>query len=159
MSAFILGEDTLDLLVTAGIWGVGDDARLRVFHGDQHHTFSRYEDADKLGSILKTANYESVNYRYKETTPCEPYHHRGADIAPFLGGKVISWGQVLQAVRCYEYQSCEAPTWGDSLAKAICSAITRKVCGRIADEDEAEWEWTREHAEEIKNTIREGLKS
>ena len=159
MSAFIIGEDMLDLLVTAGVWGVGDDARLRFFHEDQYHTFNKYEDGDALGQILKTANYESVNYRYKEETPVETYRHMGSDITPFLGGAVISWGQVLQAVRCYEYQSCEAPTWDGSLAKAICSAITRKVCGRIADEADAEWEWTREHAKEIRDTIKEGLKS
>ena len=159
MSAFILGDDTIDLLVTAGVRGVGLDARLSVYHGDKHHYWSRYEDTDSLGALLKTANYESVNYRYQEETPCEAYHYNGNGIVPYLGSPVISWGQVLQAVRCYEYQSCEAPTWGESLAKAVCGAIRRKVCGIIADEAGAEWDWSREHAEEIMNTIREGLKS
>jgi hypothetical protein len=159
MSAFILGDDTIDLLVTAGVRGVGLDARLAVYHGDKMHYWSRYEDTDSLGSLLKTANYESVNYRYKEATPCEAYHWNPNGILPYIGGRVISWGQVLQAVRCYEYQSCEAPTWETSLAKAVCGAIRLKVCGIIADEAGAEWEWRREHAEEIMNTIREGLKS
>ena len=159
MSAFILGDDTIDLLVTAGVRGVGLDARLGVYQAGAMLYFSRYEDTDHLGSVLKSANYESVNYRYKEATPCEAYHYNGNEIVPYLGGSVISWGQVLQAVRCYEYQSCEAPTWETSLAKAICSAIRLKVCGIIADEAGAEWDWRREHAEEIMNEIREGLKS
>lgn len=159
MSAYILGDDTIDLLVTAGVRGVGLDARLGVFHEGDWRIWSRYEDTDSLGSLLKTANYESVNYRYQETTPCEAYHYNGDGIVPYLGASVISWGQVLQAVRCYEYQSCEAPTWDSSLAKAVCDAIRRKVCGIIADEAGAEWDWRREHAEEIMNTIKEGLKS
>ena len=159
MSAFILGDDTIDLLVTAGVRGVGLDARLGIFHAGAMVYFSKHEDTDFLGSILKTANYESVNYRYQEATPCEAYRYNGNGIVPYLGSPVISWGQVLLAVRCYEYQSCEAPTWGESLAKAVCSAIRLKVCGIIAEEEDAEWEWTRGHAEEIMNEIREGLKS
>jgi hypothetical protein len=89
----------------------------------------------------------------------EGYRYSGEGITQYLGGVVIPWGQVLQSVRCYEYQSCEAPTWNGSLAKAICEAITRKVCGKIAQADNAEWEWTRFHAEDIKTAIKEGLKS
>lgn len=158
MSAYILGDDTIDLLVTAGLMG-GHDDRLGIFQDGDWHYFTKHEDADRLGSILKTANYDSVNYRYQEATQCEAYRYNGNGIVPYLGSPVISWGQVLHSVRCFEYQSCEAPTWETSLAKAICSAITRKVCARIADEADAEWEWTRGHAEEIMNTIREGLKS
>lgn len=159
MSAYILGDDTIDLLVAVGLRGTRDD-RLGIFRDGEWHYFNQHEDADRLGSILKTANYESVNYRYREATPCEAYRYNGNGIAPYLGGPVISWGQVLHSLRGYEYQSCEAPTWDTSLAKAICSALRRKVCGIIASEDDGvAWEWTREHAEGIMNTIREGLKS
>ena len=158
MSAYILGDDTIDLLVTAGLMG-GHNDRLGVFQEGAMVYFNKHGDADWLGSILKTANYDSVNYRYREATPCEAYRYNGNEIVQYLGSPVIPWGQVLQSVRCYEYQSCEAPTWEASLAKAICSAITRKVGARIADEADAEWEWTRSHSEKIMNTIREGLKS
>lgn len=159
MSAFILEDDTIDLLTTAGLMGIGIDSRLGVYHQGEWHYFSRGEGEDVVGSILKTANYESVNYRYQEQTPCEPYKYNGNGIAPYLGGVVIPWGQVLQSVRCYEYQSCEHPEWEQSLAKAICRAITHKVCQRIASEADSEWVWTREHAEEIMETIKAGLKS
>jgi hypothetical protein len=159
MSAFILQDDTIDLLVTAGLYGAGVDGGLRVYHEGEIHYYNRHEHADEVGSILKTANYDSVNYRYKEATPYEGYRYNGNEIVQYLGGVVIPWGQVLKSAMCYGYQSCEAPTWGGSLAKAIVDAITRKVCGKVADECEAEWEWTRFHAEDIKTAIKEGLKS
>ena len=159
MSAYILQDDTFDLLVTAGLYGVGIDGGLRVYHEGEILTYNRYEHADQLGTILKTANYDSVNYRYKENTEMEGYRYNGTDITQYLGGVVIPWGQVLKSARCYEYQSCEHPEWGTSLAKAIVEAITRKVGGFIAEQDNAEWEWTRFHAEDIKAEMKAGLKS
>jgi hypothetical protein len=159
MSAFILQDDTIDLLVTAGLYGVGIDGGLRVYHEGEILTYNRYEHADILGTLLKTANYESVNYRYKESTEMEGYRYNGTDITQYIGGVVIPWGQVLKSARCYEYQSCETPEWGGSLAKAIVDAITVKVCGFIAEQNNAEWVWTRHRAEEIMNEIKAGLKS
>jgi hypothetical protein len=159
MSAYILQDDTIDLLVTAGLYGVGIDGGLRVYHEGEILTYNRYEHADQLGTILKTANYDSVNYRYKESTEMEGYRYNGNEITQYLGGVVIPWGQVLKSARCYEYQSCETPEWEKSLANAIVEAITRKVCGFIAEQDNAEWEWTRFHAEDIKAEIKSGLKS
>lgn len=159
MSAYILQDDTFDLLVTAGLYGVGIDGGLRVYHEGNIITYNRYEHADILGTILKTANYDSVNYRYKESTEVEGYRYKSEGISQYLGGKVIPWGQVLKSARCYEYQSCETPEWDKSLAKAIVDAITMKVCGFIAEQDNAEWEWTRFCAEDIMNEIKEGLKS
>ena len=159
MSAYILQDDTIDLLVTAGLYGTGVDGGLRVYHEGEYYHFTRYEHADKVGTILKTANYDSVNYRYKETTEVEPYRYNGNGITQYLGEVVIPWGQVLKSAYCYEYQSCEHPDWGGSLAKAIVDAITRKVGGFIADQCDAEWEWTRFHAEDIMADIKAGLKS
>ena len=159
MSAFIIADDTIDLLVTAGVWGGGHLPRIAVSQAGAMVYFNKHDDVDFLGFVLKVANYDSVNYRYQESTACGAYHYSGEGIVPYLGGPVISWGQVLQAIRCYEYQSCESPTWGESLAKAVCDAIRRKVCGIIADEAGAEWDWSRSHAEEIRNTIRVGVES
>ena len=157
MSAYILQDDTIDLLVTAGLYGVGIDGGLRVYHEGEILTFNRYEHADELGTILKTANYDSVNYRYKESTEMEGYRHNGEGITQYLGGEVITWGQVLKSARCYEYQSCEHPEWGTSLAKAIVEAITRKVCEKVSRD--AEWDWSRDHAKYVMQGIKEGLKS
>ena len=147
MSAFILEDDSIDLLVTAGIMGVGIDGGLRVFQcGASLHFTQSGDGADEVGAILKTENVASVNYRYNESKQATPYRYSGSGITPYLGGKIIPWGQVLKTVRCYEYQSCEHPEWNGSLAKAICEAITQKVCARIADECDAEWNWRREYA-------------
>lgn len=155
MSAFILEDDTIDLLVTAGTMGSRDNG-LRLYFAGEVIAYSKYEDTDLVGTILKTANYESVNYRYQENTEVGTYNYRTVGD---IGGALIPWGQVLKSLDCYEYQSCEHPEWETSLAKAICSAIRRKVCRAIADETETEWVWTREKAQEKMTAIREGLKS
>lgn len=160
MSAFILEDDTLDLLVSAGLHGVGADARLEVFHEGEWHQWNKYENADALGSILKTENYKSVNYRYQEATPCEPYRYSGEGIVQYLGSEtVLPWAQVLASLDCYEYQTCEHPEWETSLAKAICDRIRRKVCRIISREAETEWVWTREDAQERMAEIRANIKA
>ena len=159
MSAFIVGDDLLDLLVTAGTRGVGSDARLGVFHQGEWHYWSRQGGADDLGAVLKLANYASVNHRYQESTPCGSYQWDGRGITEYLGGDVIPWGQVLMALDCYEYQTCEVPQWDETLAYAVCRAIRRKVCRIIGNECEAEWEWTRQDAQERMEEIRLSLKS
>lgn len=159
MSAYMVSNDHLDLMVSAGLMGVGYEATLDVYHGDRWHNFNRYEHADMVKGLLHEANLDSVNYRYKEfsTEATRPYS--GADITPYLGGPVIPWGHVLGALRCFEYQSCEHPEWSESLAKAIVDKIRFKVCQRITEEAGGMWEWNRSNAQEIMQGIREGMRS
>jgi hypothetical protein len=157
MSAYLVGNDHLDLMVSAGLKGVGLDATLGVFHGDRWHYFDRHEHADLLKRTLHEANIASVNYRYKEFTTEATRPYNGADITPYLGTPVIPWGHVLGALRCFEYQSCEHPEWGESLAKAIVDRIRHKVCQAITDEADGMWHWEREDAREIMQAIKEGL--
>lgn len=157
MSAYQVNNDHLDLLVTAGFRGVGSDATLDVFHNGEWVRFNKYEHADTVKEILYKANLDSVNYRYNEgdTGKAEPYS--GAEIAQYIGGPVIPWGHILGALRCYEYQACETPEWGTSLAHGIIEKIRFKVCQAITDEAGGMWEWSRDDAQEIIEAIKAGL--
>lgn len=160
MSAYQVNNDLIDLLVTAGLRGNGDEARLRVFHDGDVKTFNRYEDADTVGEILIQANITSVNHRYNENTRTESaYRYNGAGITEYLGGSVIPWGHVLGALRCFEYQACETVTWHTSLAKEIIDAIRLKVCRIITDEAGGMWEWSRDDAQEIMEDIKQKVRS
>lgn len=163
MSAFILDHDHIDLLVSAGVRGVGVDRGLRIFYGGEVRTFD-LTTADDLGQILHDANVHSVNYRYNETTPTMRYRYGGVGIGSNLGGALIPWGHVLKAIACYEYQSCEdTATWPTSLAFEVCRAIRRKVCDTIGEESDAPWEWSRkqmeETAQELRASILAGMRS
>lgn len=158
MSAYQVNNDHLDLLVTMAFIKIGD-ATLDVYHGDDWHRFNQYEHGDIVKGILYTANLESVNYRYKESTATTPEPFSNSGIFQYLGGVVIPWGHVLGALRCFEYQACEHPEWSESLAKAITDKIRHKVCQAITDEAGGMWEWSRDTAQEIMEEIREGLKA
>jgi hypothetical protein len=159
MSAYIIDHDSIDLLVTAALRGIGSEGCLRVFHEGEWRTWNRYEDADNLGQILHDTNVDSVNYLYSENTLPTRYQYNGRMISDYLGSPVIPWGQVLGTISCYVYQSCEnVETWHTSIGKSIIDAIRLKVCGIIANNDDARWGWTREDVitkiEELKKTVR-----
>ena len=139
--------------------GIGAEATLDVYHGDDWHRFNKYEHADIVKTILHTANLESVNYRYKESTNNTPEPYSGAEIVQYLGGAVIPWGHVLGALRCFEYQACERPDWSESLAKAITDKIRFKVCQAITEEAGGMWEWSRDTAQEIMEDIKQKVRS
>lgn len=135
MSAYIVSDDHLDLLITAAMHGGRWDKGLRV----NGRTFESREDANDLGAILAAENRRSVNYRYQEDDLETIYQWRPDGIARYLGG-VLTWGDVLGALRCYEYQACEAPDWESTDAYQVCEALRRKVCGIISGDA---WSWDR----------------
>lgn len=151
MSAFIASHDHLDLLVTAAMHPRHGDRGLRV----NGRTFDGREDANELGAILAAANVESVNYRYGEDELEDIYEWNPNGIAHYLGG-VLSWGDVLGALACYEYQACEVPDWESSQAFAICQAIRRKVCGILAGDT---WSWDRQDLADKLAAMKNGGKS
>lgn len=160
MSAFIVHSDLIDLLVTVAIDGPPHSRGLRVWHGGEVHYFDTAHDpnaAQALGQLLTDANFESVNYRYRESDHPDTYTFRRVS---HIGGEsraLIPWGHVLNAIACFNYQSCEPPTWGESFANACLDAIRHKVCDRIASDTGAPWAWTRETVTERENATRERL--
>lgn len=155
MSAFTLGQDHIDLLVTIAM-------RIPGFN-------PKYIDvpktADMLGQRLWNENYASVNFRYAEHTPVPEYHWQ--PVAELQDGNALQTHhilQILQAVHCYEYQSCEHTDWSDGIAFWCMTAI-RAWCERELDNRQvrkirqypqsteleydgirdAAWEWDRDH--------------
>ena len=81
---------------------------------------------DALGRMLLRENIASVAYRYPDDTFDE------------LPGS-FSVVEVLKAIDCYEYQSCEHPQWKHSEAHAFCAALRRRLIGTLPGYDEAPW--------------------
>lgn len=111
MSAFTLGSDHIDLLITAAM-------RIPGFK-------PQYTDipktADLLGQDLLRENFASVNYRYSEEEPVPEYHWTPVELPEELEARHFL--QILQASYCYGYQTCEHPVWQDSRAFWVCQAI------------------------------------
>lgn len=165
MSAYIVGNDLIDLIVSACLHrrGVHSDG-FGVYSEGQgwRKWYDTQQDGNDLANILREANYDSVNYRYHDhdgrpwddTTPFRKVHHLGGG-----RGALIPWGHVLLALDCYEYQSCEHPGYPQSLAHQIIDVVRRKVCEWIASETDAPWEWSREELAKREQEHRERIMS
>lgn len=68
--------------------------------------------AEQVGAMLLAENQRSVNYRYNEHEIEEPYTHGPSSLRSPV--------EILFAIACYEYQSCETPDWEQSEAAAFC---------------------------------------
>lgn len=145
MSAFIVGKEHINAMITAGL-----SVRykpLRWFHDGKWHELT-FDTADQVGQMLLDENVKSVSYLYSEDditnlpgkTDAEwlipfKYHPIAGDQMPAL------WA--IKITGCYEYQSCEHPEWKDSEAKAFCEALKEAKLCSIDGYDDAPWEWTR----------------
>ncbi len=90
-----------------------------------------YEVAD----ILWDENVASVCHRYSEDAALYPKPE-------WTFGLPVPYSdvQILKAINCYEYQSCEHPGWQDSKARSICAALTAAVIHRLPGYSNAKWE-------------------
>jgi hypothetical protein len=78
-----------------------------------------------------------VNYRYDETT--QP----SFELCQWAAFHEFSKVQIIKAVRCLEYQSCEHPGWEESAACRLLRAIIGDDATRnLPGYDEAEWQIT-----------------
>lgn len=133
MSCFIVPKAHIDVmcwaLATFNSGGQYPKTEMTLFHENGVRECVVFLDGphpdragmNKLGQILMEENYRSVNARYRENTPCPEYRWEPP------ASDEWSCEEVLNAIRGYEYQSCESPGWDKSPAKQVCSA-TRAAC-------------------------------
>jgi hypothetical protein len=50
---------------------------------------------------------------------------------------------VLNWVRCYEYQSCESPDWTATFAHQFCEALRRALVGRLVTLHRVPWDYAK----------------
>ena len=146
MSAYMVNEDTLDLIASAATWG-NKDLFIFIYPGTlpprSDLTFPGegesicYGSADRkdIKQELRLENVASLYARYpnsEHNTAGEPYRNIFSDQA--------SYAKALGALACYEYQACESDQWRDSYAYALCQAIRRNLCALIST---GEWEYDR----------------
>jgi len=117
MSAFIVNKKHIDYIVT-------------VLYND-NPLFTK-EFLNKTGQTLVDENFKSVNYRYNESN--QPYKYIFEQV------RNINPIQVLKAINCLDYQSCEHNTWKRSNARKILDDI-RDICiNKLPGYDDFQWE-------------------
>jgi hypothetical protein len=170
MSAFVVGTDHIDYLVSAAVTWHGlavstlylneEQAAQVLAHGGQvegyqygaGQVWKPAHRVDALGRLLLAENVRSVSARYPNDTfeelpgprPMvrpEDYTHR------FVPHAFIEPAQVINAIKCWQYQTCEyegsdtAPGW------LFTERLYRVAVDRLmGDRDGLLWEWDRDAA-------------
>ncbi|MFV0434265.1 MAG: hypothetical protein ACK5LO_09825 [Leucobacter sp.] len=89
-----------------------------------------HANAEAVGVMLMAENRRSVDYRYDEQEIEEFYTH-----GPSSRREPI---EILKAISCYEYQSCETPDWGQSESASFCQALRVQMIHLLPGFAEAE---------------------
>jgi len=147
MSAYMVNEDTLDLLASVAIWSnhglfmyagkstLPPRGELE-YAGDSESIYYRASHLKDIKQELRLENIASLNARYPADAGL------AGEGAPFraIYRDQATYGEVLGALRCYEYQACESEDWSNSYAHALCVAIRNAICALISD---GEWDYER----------------
>lgn len=145
MSAYLVNDDTLDLLASVANWSRDG---LWLYRGENtlpprseletsdNGIYYKLSHAPLIKRELFLENIASLRARYDE-----PDNMLG-DIAKFRRIDIdqATIGQALGALACYEYQACESENWVNSYAYALCGAIRKTLCRKVSGEN---WEYTR----------------
>ena len=86
-----------------------------------------------VGQMLLDENAASVNYRYDIDDAAAVYVYRQP--------RHTDWSlpELLNALRGYEYQSCEHPGWDASQAKAFCDALQQRLVCMLPGYNDGPW--------------------
>ena len=152
MSAYIVDRGHIRFLVEAPLhlsedWPVKPGTReagiQSYYHGRTCHEVNELTQ-DRIGLMLWAENLRSIDARYPN---CKPENRPGpVDDGPERGYTHRSaWNlpiraiDVLSALACYEYQTCETDDWPETEAHAFCEALRHKAIRCLPGYDNAPW--------------------
>ncbi len=143
MSAFVVDKKHIDILVRAAINRSYHD-ELRYYHDGTWHTVD-HSTANQTGQMLWDANVRSVSYRYPhDSLESLPGRIDSPWLKPFeydLNAPVVTPVEVLKAIACFDYQSCEPPEWESAQAHSFCEALRIHAINQLPGYEAAPWEW------------------
>jgi hypothetical protein len=114
MSSYIVDKEHIEQIVLYVYKLKGIDS-LNYYHNKERKEFN---SMGNIAEELSKANCEGVNYRYKDNN--NPYSFDDLSISNL---KVKNPLQVIQLIRCLEYQSCDSPNYENSLANTILKTM------------------------------------
>lgn len=147
MSAYLVNDDTLDLLASVADWRRDG---LFLFKQDStlpprseietapagHSIYYGLSHAPDIKQELRLENIASLRARYSDADDMVSAH----DKFKRIDSDQATIAEALGALSCYEYQACESETWFNSYAYAICQAIRRALCNMLS---QGHWEYER----------------
>ena len=172
LSAYLVNKDTIDLLVSAAIEPrflrahssgvtiyalrgeivVDTDAMSKRVVNDPYSPIHDSitlgsEDGNLLGRELAAANYRSLMARYpKDHTEEGCLEYGAAYFYRPVSRADATLYDVLGAISCYRYQSCERINERTGFWGYFCQYLERSV---VSELPEVKWEYTRPETESI----------
>lgn len=122
MSAFLVSRNHINLLINAD----RESSRSPV---DE-------EECNRRGAVLWDENWRSLEARYEDPSADwarETYAY--SRIWPRHWNPV----EVLKAIACYEYQSCEHDAWEGSEARRFCAVLRDRMISELPGYEAAPW--------------------
>jgi hypothetical protein len=134
MSAFIVGHDHIDALLTFAVSRGGSCHGTASFYDENRseRIYITEENATEIGRILVAENERSVAHRYNETPgSAADYRFKRWLALP------LSAVSVLKGCDCFDYQACETEDYEASPAKTIIDSIRRAAIHRLPGYEDA----------------------
>ena len=155
MSCYQVNKDTLDLLASASFWTDRQiysrfkpetdrlNGLVQMYADGENvlgiHATAQRETIQAIGEELMRANIKSVLERYDNDQTMISYDtYEAEEIAKWQ--ESTTYEDVLGAIRCYEYQSCEAEDWNTSWAREYCNELRKNICAYLSAD---KWEYER----------------
>lgn len=130
MSAYMVERHHIAYLIAAGL-RFGD----RHFRWRHEGAIRKIDSTDidrlnEVGQMLWDENRKSIECRYPDTRDnfCELAPGATGENFVYIHNPEQFWhnikpAQVINSVKCYEYQSCEHGGWHESEARAFCASL------------------------------------
>lgn len=138
MSAYVVGQNHIDALVTFAVarsvsyWCPLSKTRVTI----------SASNAEVVGQMLLDENVVSVCHRYGDAIT--PQEKNAAAAYRFRWWhEPLGVVQVLKAINCLSYQSCEHPGWEGSLPQRILREIKESAIRSLPGYEAADWEMER----------------
>jgi hypothetical protein len=147
MSAYICEKKHFVYLIAAAMSPrlSRHSSRLAWFHDGQLHELRPRdrERAAEVANMLYLENIRSVSHRYPgdKSSATLPGTSGGSPITArdFIGSPDIDPVQVLKAIHCLDYQSCEHPGWEASEAHAFLASLSKAAVCVLPGYEAANW--------------------
>ena len=121
MSSYIVDKEHIEQIVLYVYKLKGIDS-LNYYHNKGKRKRIEFDSVGNVAEELSKANCEGVNYRYDDNN--QPYNFDDLSIGNL---KVKNPLQVIQLIRCLEYQSCDSPNYENSIANTILKTMVDHI--------------------------------
>lgn len=163
MSAYLVNEDTLDLLASVAGWRRED---LWVYmsedilppRGDIQFERGGNYYGERFSALIKEElrleNMASLWARYPKDASL---FWEGVSPQGFkrINADQATIGEALGALACYEYQACESENWQKSFAYELCKAIRKALCQMVSGDN---WHYTRPTNQAVRVSLTDLMK-